>query len=180
VYSVQGSAIQLSWYTDVADYPIAHNARGQERGARIRAVALMAIAVAVTALGAFVELPLLLGIGATLFVAGLLLVALGQARTGDPWPVHPTLGTAVHAEVDPDSGLTIWAHRATGVSVHHCTDHFPWSSIRRVRETERVFLVQLRGKLPCVLIAKRGLADQRDLALLRSLLFSAVRPEGHN
>lgn len=178
--SVQGSAIQLSWYTDVADYPLAHNARGQERGARIRAVVLMAVAVAVAALGAFVELSLLLGIGAMLFVAGLLLIALGQARTVESWPVHPTLGAAVHAEVDPDSGLTIWAHRATGDSVHHCTDHFPWSSIRRVRETERVFVVQLHGALPCVLIAKRGLADQQNLALLRSLLFTAVRPEGHN
>ena len=178
--SVQGSAIQLSWYTDTADYPIAHNARGQERGARMRAVTLMVVAVAVTALGAFAELPVLLGIGAMLFFAGLLLVALGQARAGERWPVHPTLGAAVHAEVDPDSGLTIWAHRATGASVHHCTDHFPWASIRRVRETERAFVVQLRGTLPCVLIAKRGLADQGDLALLRSLLFTAVRPEGHN
>lgn len=174
---VTGTAIVLSWYPDTEDYDDVVGSRGGLRVLRARAVVLLVAALGFAAAGAVWRHPPLAGLGVAVLLCGM--VAAWRCRVRVV-PLHPALGAAVHVEVDPRSGLTMWAHRSTGFSVHHSTDEFPWTSIHRVRETDRVFLVQVRGRHPGVVLAKRGLNDPRELSTLRSLLYAAARPEGHN
>jgi hypothetical protein len=67
----------------------------------------------------------------------------------------------------PDNGVTI---QAGGI-----VSTYPWSTLGRVLETHRLFVVHLagRGRTPSMLLAKRGLAGPDEEAAARRLLQNA-------
>jgi hypothetical protein len=167
----QDGALSLSWQPELADYVEAFRARNRARKAwhkiwGLAGIALV-IAVAVSVAGTASSMAFPCFFAAVGFPVAALVISPLSVRSF--WRRNPALHSPLQACVDPTTGITL-----TGQS----TGQHPWSTIHSFLETNRVFVVQLSGyrSLGFLLLAKRGLSDERHVDDLRTLLSRALLP----
>lgn len=165
----QHTALHLSWQPELADFTEAFRARNRARRAWVKIWAIagiaLVVAVAVTIAGTAPSVASACYFAAVCCPLAALIVQPLSVRAF--WRRNPALRSALHAQVDPITGITL-----TGQS----TGTHPWSVVHSFLETDRVFVVQLSGyrNLAFLLLAKRGLPDERHADELRDLLSAGI------
>jgi hypothetical protein len=157
--------IDLAWQPELADYTEAYRARNRARRTRLKLGVLMGVVFLIGAIGALIGSARLIGIGVGGIVAIPVAVFVLQTHAlRTIWRKNPALQARVEARIALESGLT----SSNGVS----TSQIVWSGIDSFLETEHLFVVQLSGyrRLPFLILAKRGLANTRQVDDLRALL----------
>jgi hypothetical protein len=154
--------LELAWRPEPADYAEAFRAHDRATGAQARLAALFVLALLVVGAGLAMRSTAVLAVAcAGLISCPLVVLVVQPLRVRSMWRRNPALHADVRATVDPAQGITIASH-TTGL--------FPWSSVGRVLETGRVFVVQLTGYRAqnFVLLAKRGVlaGDVEDVRRL--------------
>jgi hypothetical protein len=166
----EDGVLTLSWQPELADFVEAFRARNRGRKTWYKVGGMMGLALVVSVVALVAHNPALAVAcvwGAIALPPMVLVVQPLGARS--LWRRNPALRARLHAQVNPTTGIVV-----TGQS----TGHHPWSTVHSVLETNRVFIVQISGyrNLAFVLLAKRGLPDQRSVDRLRTVLTRAVAP----
>lgn len=170
----EDGALQLSWQPALADFTDAFRARNRARKAwhkiwAFGGIALViAIALSIAGRGSSLA-PIFFFVAIGMPVAPLVIQPLSVRSF---WRSNPALHVTLHARVDPATGITL-----TGQT----TGQYPWSAIHSFLETTQVFVVQLSGyrNRAFLILAKRGLPDERQVDELRTLLSLGIAGSTH-
>jgi hypothetical protein len=167
--------LHLSWQPEVGDYVQAFRLRNRVRKVWYKIGAMMAIGAVLAAVGFGLGRPGIGSIGVELFVLLPLMVpAIMWLSTHSVWRRRPGLATPTQAVVSA-AGIASTGPLVDmrgGIVLSAVPGWLPWTAIGLVRESERVFMVQLagdRGKR-FLLLAKRGLTDPAQADRLREAL----------
>ena len=164
----EGAAVVAAWTPERDDYLEAVRARNKAHHANIRMIVIIGLCLCVVAAGwmAGADWLMVFGISGAVSGAAFLLFAppLAVRRL---WRTRAILRASVRMMLHPDNGVTL---QAGGI-----VSTYPWSTLDRVLETPRLFVVHLagRGRSPSMLLAKRGLAGADEEAAARRLLQNA-------
>ncbi len=167
--------LHLSWQPEVGDYLQAFRLRNRVQRAWHKIGAVMAIGVVLALVGFGLGRPALGSVGIELFVLlPLMAPVIMWLSTHSIWRRRPGLATPTRAVVSAAGIATTGplVDMRGGVVLTAVPGWLPWPAIGLVRESDRVFMVQLagdRGKRFLVL-AKRGLADPAQTDRLRDAL----------
>ncbi|HEX5404553.1 MAG TPA: YcxB family protein [Pseudonocardiaceae bacterium] len=165
------TALRLSWQPELADFTEAFRARNRARRAWLKIGVMCGVALVVGVVlltrgtpSAQAGATGLIGLAVVL---PLMMLAVQPLSVRGFWRSNAALRCALRAEVDPVTGITV-----TGQS----TGTHPWSVVHSVLETDRVFVVQVSGyrRLGFLLLAKRGLSADHQVAELRDILRAGV------
>lgn len=165
------SALRLSWQPELADFSEAFRARNRARKAWLKVGAICGTAlvagVVLLTRGTPSALAGAIGLIGLAVVLPLMMLAVQPLSVRGFWRANPALRSAMQAEVDPATGITL-----TGQS----TGTHPWSVVHSVLETDRVFVVQISGyqRLGFLLLAKRGLPAGHQVSELRDILAAGM------
>jgi hypothetical protein len=163
------TALDLYWQPELADFTEAFRARNRARKAwhKIGAMCggLLVVGVVLSVTGAAATMAPLCYFMAVLALASALIIQPLSVRSF--WKRNPALRAALHARLDPVTGITL---------IGQSTGTHPWPVVHSFLETDRVFVVQLSGyrSLGFLLLAKRGLADYRQVDELRYRLSAGI------
>jgi YcxB-like protein len=162
-------AVELSWQPELADFTDAFRARNRTRQAWLKigviCGASLVVGVVLFITGAAPEMAPLFCFVAVLGLLAALVMQPISVRSF--WRRNAALRAPLHVRVDPVTGITL-----TGQS----TATHPWPVVHSFLETDRVFVVQISGyrRLGFLLLAKRGLPDERQVDDLRNRLSAGI------
>lgn len=165
--------LQLSWQPELADWVEAFDARNRARRVRLKLVVIAAVCAAVAGAGLVTHQSGMVGGGFAGLFGGAVVGTLGQRwSVRSLWRRAAALREPMRAQVSAAGGIVCSTPLSTG--------HYPWTSLEKVQETPRVFVLQMAGyrRGVILLLAKRGLADPGQLPALRWLLDAAARTPG--
>lgn len=160
--------IVLSWQPELQDYRDAFKELRRVRHSREVAGLIAVASVVLAACGVWLDQPTAVGVGVGAVVGIAFVAGPGNALgLRSYWRGSPTLRLPVEVRISPSDGLTSTVPGSSG--------QYDWSYWGQLLETERIFVLRTgRRKGPFMVLAKRGLGPQTDIATLREVLNDAV------
>ena len=159
--------LELEWQPEKRDYDEGFQALNRANRATVKLLMVVGtVTVLLTVLGAARGgAGEAVGTAVPLIVVGVVIaVVMPRMLVRGFWRRSPRVRSATRATVEPATGIEVTTEQS---SVEH-----PWDSIQDILETERIFVVRLKGYRGRAFfpLAKRGLKDDGDVDRLRTLL----------
>jgi hypothetical protein len=166
-------ALSAAWTPDRSDYAEALRARNKANHADRKIIVLIALCLLAVAIGAATGADGLMAFGIAGAVSAVVIALVGPGlAVRRLWRHNTYLRARMRVELHPDDGVTLRAGEIVA--------NYPWSTLGRVFETPRVFVVQLagRGRRLFILLAKRALVHPGEESTARHLLQRAGATSG--
>lgn len=163
-----GAAVIAVWTPELDDYLEAVRARNKAHHANRKMTVIVGLCLLAVVAGWVAGADWLMGFGISGAVfGGAFLLFAPPLAVRRLWRTRAILRANMRMVLHPDNGMSL---QAGGI-----VSTYPWSTLGRVLETPRVFVVHLagRGRSPSMLLAKRALAGPDEEAAARQLLQNA-------